>query len=223
MALRSERGLVSVGADGTLSLRAGTPGEAETFQWIETFTGELTLLSLATQRYVRLDADAGVLRADARGPHPNRRDGVRWTWSGPADLPVPRTDANSRLAHEQLLAKRTQGRIDVYFVGDSITRRWGATDYPDFLAHWKTTFSGWNAGDFGWGADSTQHILWRLQHGELDGVDPKVIVILAGTNNVGNVPAASREGRRQGGGRNERPEGHRRCSAAARRRGRRSC
>jgi xylan 1,4-beta-xylosidase len=190
VALQSERGLVSVGSDGTLWLRAGTPGEAETFQWIETFTGELTLLSLATQRYVRLDADAGVLRADARGPHPNRRDGVRWTWSGPADLPVPRTDANSRLAHEQLLAKRTQGRTDVYFVGDSITRRWGATDYPDFLAHWKATFSGWNAGDFGWGADSTQHILWRLEHGELDGLDPKVIVILAGTNNVGSVPAA---------------------------------
>ena len=166
-----------------------TPGDAETFQWIETLTGELTLLSLATQRYVRLDADAGVLRADARGPHPNRRDGVRWTWSGPADLPVPRSDANSRLAHEQLLAKRTQGRIDVYFVGDSITRRWGATDYPDFLAHWKSTFSGWNAGDFGWGADSTQHILWRLEHGELDGVNPKVIVILAGANNVNNVPA----------------------------------
>jgi len=140
---------------------------------------------------VRVRDDPGVLHADARGPHPNRADGVRWTWSGPADLPVPRTDTNSRLAHEQLLAKRTQGRIDVYFVGDSIARRWGATDYPDFLAHWKATFSGWNAGDFGWGADSTQHILWRLEHGELDGVDPKVIVILAGTNNVGNAPAAS--------------------------------
>jgi xylan 1,4-beta-xylosidase len=189
VALRGERGLVSVGEDGVVALRAGAPGDAETFQWIETFTGELTLLSLATQRYVRLDADTGVLRADARGPHPNRRDGVRWAWSGPADLPVPRTDANSRLAHEQLLAKRTQGRIDVYFVGDSITRRWGATDYPDFLAHWNATFSGWNAGDFGWGADGTQHILWRLQHGELDGVDPKVIVILAGTNNVGSTAA----------------------------------
>ena len=65
------------------------------------------------------------------------------------------------------------GAIDVYFVGDSITRRWGATDYPDFLAHWKATFSGWNAGDFGWGADSTQHMLWRLEHGELDGVNPR--------------------------------------------------
>ena len=59
VALQSDGGLVSVFGDGTLWLRAGTPGEAETFQWIETFTGELTLLSLATQRYVRLDADAG--------------------------------------------------------------------------------------------------------------------------------------------------------------------
>ena len=179
-----------MGADGTLSLRAGTPGEAETFQWIETFTGELTLLSLATQRYVRLDAEAGVVRAEREAHTPTGATASAGRGPGPADLPVPRTDTNSRLAHEQLLAKRTQGRIDVYFVGDSIARRWGATDYPDFLAHWKTTFSGWNAGDFGWGADSTQHILWRLQHGELDGVDPKVIVILAGTNNVGSVPAA---------------------------------
>jgi lysophospholipase L1-like esterase len=72
----------------------------------------------------------------------------------------------------------------VYFIGDSITRRWGATDYPAFLAHWNTTFSGWNAGNFAWGADSLQHILWRAQNGELDGVDPRVIVILAGANNI---------------------------------------
>jgi lysophospholipase L1-like esterase len=106
----------------------------------------------------------------------------------PADQPAPRTDANSRLAHEQMLAKARQGRIDIYFVGDSITRRWGATDYPEFLAHWKRNFHGWNAADFGWGGDSTQHILWRLQNGELDGVNPKVIVVLAGTNNIGRTP-----------------------------------
>ena len=76
----------------------------------------------------------------------------------------------------------------MYFVGDSITRRWGATDYPELLANWKENFYGWNAGDFGWGADSTEHILWRLENGELDGVSPKVIVILAGTNNVGATP-----------------------------------
>ena len=105
-----------------------------------------------------------------------------------ADQPVPRTDRNSQLAHEELLAKARHGHIDVYFVGDSITRRWGATDYPEFLAHWKKCFHGWNAANFGWGGDTVQNILWRLENGELTDVNPKVIVILAGTNNVGRDP-----------------------------------
>ena len=114
--------------------------------------------------------------------------------TAPADRPVPRTDANSRLAHEQLLEKARRGGIDVYFLGDSITRRWGATDYPDFLANWRQNFHGWNAANFGWGADTTQNILWRLENGELDGVHPRVVVLLAGTNNVGTtVPASGDE------------------------------
>ena len=104
---------------------------------------------------------------------------------GPADRAAPRTDQNSLTAHAQLLEKARQGRIDVYFLGDSIVRRWGALDYPELLANWKENFFGWNAADFGWGADRTQNILWRLENGELDGVNPKVIVLLAGTNNVG--------------------------------------
>jgi len=107
-----------------------------------------------------------------------------------ADQPVPRTDRNSQIAHEQLLAKAKLGRIDVYFEGDSITRRWGALDYPELLENWKRNFFGWNAADFGWGADRVENILWRLENGELDNVNPKVIVLLAGTNNVGSkVPA----------------------------------
>ncbi|HET9268490.1 MAG TPA: GDSL-type esterase/lipase family protein [Vicinamibacterales bacterium] len=108
----------------------------------------------------------------------------------PADRPVPRTDANSAAAHAQLLDKARRGRIDLYFAGDSITRRWGATDYPEFLADWTRRFFGWNAANFGWGGDTTQNILWRLENGELDGVHPKVIVLLAGTNNVGSHPSA---------------------------------
>jgi (4-O-methyl)-D-glucuronate---lignin esterase len=104
-----------------------------------------------------------------------------------ADKPVPRADANSKLAHEQLLAKRKQGRIDVYFEGDSITRRWGATDYPQLLENWNRNFHGWNAADFGWGADRVENIIWRIENGELDGLNPKVIVLLAGTNNIGNT------------------------------------
>jgi lysophospholipase L1-like esterase len=107
-------------------------------------------------------------------------------WKLPGDEPVFRTDPNSLVAHAQLLAKAKQGGIDVYFEGDSIARRWGATDYPDLLINWKQNFFGWNAADFGWGADRTQNILWRLENGELDGVNPKVVVLLAGTNNVGD-------------------------------------
>ncbi|MDQ2640859.1 MAG: GDSL-type esterase/lipase family protein [Pseudomonadota bacterium] len=103
-----------------------------------------------------------------------------------ADVAVPRTDENSRQAHADLLAKRGKGRIDLYFVGDSITRRWGAAEprYRPLLEHWQKSFHGWNAADFAWGGDTTGNILWRLDNGELDGVNPRVIVVMAGTNNL---------------------------------------
>ncbi|HSP68041.1 MAG TPA: GDSL-type esterase/lipase family protein, partial [Bryobacteraceae bacterium] len=114
----------------------------------------------------------------------------------PADQPLARTDQNSRTAHAQLLEKAKRGRIDIYFEGDSITRRWGAIDYPELLANWNQNFFGWNAADFGWGADRIENILWRLNHGELDDVNPKIIVLLAGTNNVGNtMPPEGDEGK----------------------------
>ena len=107
-------------------------------------------------------------------------------WHFPADVPVFRTDATSLTAHQQLMAKKKQGAIDLYFEGDSITRRWDATDYPEFIVNWKQNFLGWNAADFGWGGDETQHILWRIENGELDDLNPKAVVLLAGTNNIGN-------------------------------------
>ena len=101
--------------------------------------------------------------------------------------PAPRTDRNSQLAHAELLEKARRGGIDIYFEGDSITRRWGSSDeqYKALLENWRRNFWGWNAADFGWGGDTTQNILWRLNNGELDNVNPKIIVIMAGTNNVG--------------------------------------
>ncbi|HXD73566.1 MAG TPA: GDSL-type esterase/lipase family protein [Vicinamibacterales bacterium] len=105
-------------------------------------------------------------------------------------MPAPRTDGNSRLAHRQLVEKAAHGGIDVYFEGDSITRRWGTSDpqYRPFFDNWRRNFFGWNAADFGWGGDTVQNILWRLTNGELDGVKPRVVVLLAGTNNVGAEP-----------------------------------
>ncbi len=102
---------------------------------------------------------------------------------------LPRQDENSKIAHEQLLDKAGKGRIDVYFLGDSITRRWGCSDraYSDLYENWRSHFHGWNAANFGWGGDTTRNVLWRVQNGELDGVNPKVIVLQAGTNDIGGA------------------------------------
>lgn len=127
--------------------------------------------------------------AENRTPAPESIEGVL-----PADKPMPRTDQNSKIAHQELLlkAKRgaTEAQIDVYFIGDSITRRWGCTDpqYTDLMESWRENFHGWNAANFAWGGDTTNNILWRLQNGELDGLKPQVFVILAGTNNLSHSP-----------------------------------
>ncbi len=130
----------------------------------------------------------GVQPATNSASSAPRGRGFRGGFNRPADQPAPRTDRNSQIAHEQLLEKARKGGIDIYFIGDSITRRWGATDYPEFLANWNTNFFGWNAADFGWGADLVENMLWRLENGELDGVNPKIIVVLGGINNVGTFP-----------------------------------
>ena len=120
---------------------------------------------------------------------------ARQATAEPAAQAQPRLDLNSQRAHVLLVEKARRGKIDVYFEGDSITRRWGATDpqHKDLLANWNENFFGWNAADFGWGGDTVQNILWRLEHGELDDVHPRIIVLMAGTNNLGGPPAADGE------------------------------
>ena len=105
--------------------------------------------------------------------------------SAPADKPAARNDDPVWVAkHRELLDKAKRGRVDLYFEGDSITRRWEATHREN----WDRNFAGWRAGNFGAGGDRTQNVLYRVLNGELDGVNPKVIVLLIGTNNVGFAP-----------------------------------
>ena len=81
VALQSGSRWLSVAADGAASLRAGTPGTAQQFQWIETPTGELALMSLATNRFLRIDPATQAIKADSPGPLPDGSDGVRFTWT----------------------------------------------------------------------------------------------------------------------------------------------
>ncbi|PTX97955.1 glycoside hydrolase 43 family protein [Opitutus sp. ER46] len=77
---------VAQSGDPQISLRAGPPGDAETFQWTENVYGDLNLLSLVTHRHVRLHPDGGLV-ADSPGPKPDRRDGscLVWSLAGPAN------------------------------------------------------------------------------------------------------------------------------------------
>jgi lysophospholipase L1-like esterase len=163
--------------DGDVAFRQHEGGHTVVPNWP-------TFLTWA-DRYIKAPAIKGPAKPPAANEPPKPEPS--------AAMPIARTDANSKAAHEQLLEKAKNGKIDVYFVGDSITRRWGATDYPDFLANWKENFHGWNAANFGWGGDTVQNVLWRLQSGELDGVSPKVIVVMAGTNNLSGLARSDAE------------------------------
>ncbi|MBW8732745.1 MAG: glycoside hydrolase, partial [Asticcacaulis sp.] len=81
VALRSGRLYVTVGEDGAVTLGTGRSGAAQNFQWIETPTGELVLMSLATNRFLRIDPQTGNIRADSPGPMPDDSDGARFIWS----------------------------------------------------------------------------------------------------------------------------------------------
>jgi beta-xylosidase len=81
VALQSGAAWASVDASGRVGARKGQPGNAETFQWIETPTGELVLMSLVTNRFLRVDPATHALRADSPGPLPDGSDGVRFTWT----------------------------------------------------------------------------------------------------------------------------------------------
>jgi lysophospholipase L1-like esterase len=85
--------------------------------------------------------------------------------------------------HEQFLDQARKGNIDLLFLGDSITQGWGDNGV------WKQFYGPRHAANFGIGGDRTQHVLWRIEHGEIDGIHPRVAVLMIGTNNVGSNSA----------------------------------
>jgi lysophospholipase L1-like esterase len=94
--------------------------------------------------------------------------------------PVPRGGSPAQM-HKDFVALAQKGGIDVLFLGDSITDFWRTRG----KAVWEKYYGSMNAANFGISADRTQHVLWRLNNGEVDGIKPKVVVLLIGTNNTG--------------------------------------
>ena len=94
--------------------------------------------------------------------------------------PVPR-DANWMKRHESFNARVKEGNVDLLFIGDSITQGWEGAG----KAAWSEKYGKRNAVNLGIGGDRTQHVLWRLDNGNIDGIKPKLAILMIGTNNSG--------------------------------------
>ncbi|NBR07391.1 MAG: hypothetical protein EBT92_16730, partial [Planctomycetes bacterium] len=101
-----------------------------------------------------------------------------------ATKPVPR-DKNWEKRHETFVGIAKRGNVDLLFLGDSITDAWGGEGHGMGGGHkiFTSKFVPMKAANFGIGGDRTQHVIWRLQNGELDGIKPKVVQLMIGTNN----------------------------------------
>jgi lysophospholipase L1-like esterase len=96
-----------------------------------------------------------------------------------ASAAIPKTgSARFFELHEKFLARGKSGPIGVLFLGDSITEGWGVAPHI-----WDHYFGKYQPANFGIGGDQTQHVIWRIENGELDGIHPKAVVLMIGTNN----------------------------------------
>jgi hypothetical protein len=99
-----------------------------------------------------------------------------------------------RERHELILARKEQlirtGGTELVFIGDFITDRWQADPQREIFEDYFGPYRPYNIGIAG---DQTQHVLWRIQHGALGGIDPKVVVVLIGTNNIGKAAMSVEE------------------------------
>ena len=89
-------------------------------------------------------------------------------------------DANWKKRHESFNERVKQGHADLLFIGDSITQGWERAG----KAVWDEYYARRNAVNLGISGDRTQHVLWRLDHGNIDGIKPKLAVLMIGTNNA---------------------------------------
>ncbi len=108
-----------------------------------------------------------------------------------AARPLPRLDLpwwSARLA-EKARALRG-GPVDLVWYGDSITQDWeqaGPEPWRDFAPVWQRFYGDRHAIDLGFKGDTTSHLLWRIEHGEADGISPRAAVVLIGANNFGRL------------------------------------
>jgi lysophospholipase L1-like esterase len=99
--------------------------------------------------------------------------------ANPATFAVPREEWVARV--QQSLTQTKGQHFNIVFDGDSITDGWQGTG----KTVWAAAYGPLKAVDFGISADKVENLLWRLQEGQVDGLDPKLVVLMIGTNNTG--------------------------------------
>ena len=170
------------------SARGG--GQARTL-FMKSFTRILASLAIISLPHVSLLAQPATPAA------PQVEAALR---PNPAIIPVPRTGgATNRQSQVLQRAKDNPGPCDIAFIGDSITQGWEGNG----KSVWQKYYGSRKCLNFGVGGDRTQHVLWRFENGQLDGIKPKAVVLMIGTNNTGferdgttprNTPAETAEG-----------------------------
>lgn len=107
----------------------------------------------------------------------------------PPNLAVQPTEQTANWAiewwrprHERKIAEAKNADIDLLMLGDSITQGWEGAG----AQVWDNYYGDRNAFNLGFGGDRTEHVLWRLQHGAVDNMQPKLVVLMLGINNTGH-------------------------------------
>lgn len=98
--------------------------------------------------------------------------------------------------HEAKLAEARRSPVDLVFLGDSITQDYeksGPPAWQDFVPVWQHFYGDRHSLNLGFSGDATSHLLWRMEHGEVDGMSPKVAIILIGANGLGRLHWSAEE------------------------------
>jgi beta-glucosidase len=139
------------------------------------------LISMRHSQYVGLRTLAIILLASGIGCAAITVPAARADGQA-AITPVPRSDQWWQDRHAAIVPRAAKGGVDLIFIGDSITQGWEGQG-KDI---WQQRYAPRNAINLGFSGDRTQHVLWRLEHGEIDfpaEARPKLAVVMIGTNN----------------------------------------
>lgn len=135
-------------------------------------SGEVAVANVRLRQHGQPNAQCPDYRTVSVTPEP-----LNEPWS--LDWWMPRHEQKLK----EIAARRAGGTLpEVVFLGDSITQGWEKEGKDE----WARRYARHHALNLGYSGDRTENILWRLQHGEVDGLAPKVVVLMAGTNNTGH-------------------------------------